>query len=77
MIKLSFTASVLLALGSSKTNTFNLQQDITTITGGTGTIFLNGNWITSRIRHKNLSVTPKGACERTMYDRRTDLFATT
>ena len=44
-MKLSFAASVLLALGSSKLNNLNLQQDLTTITGGQGTIFLNGEWI--------------------------------
>ena len=44
-MKLSFAVSMLLALGSSKPNALNLQRDMTTITGGQGTIFLNGEWI--------------------------------
>ena len=76
-MKLSFAVSMLLALGSSKPNALNLQRDMTTITGGQGTIFLNGEWIKEIDPTAFYSVTPTGACERTMYDRRSNIFATT
>ena len=46
-----------------------------TITGGTGTIFLNSNWITDSATTVYDSVTDAVACNRNMYDRRINNFA--
>ena len=49
----------------------------TTVTGGTGTIFLNSEWVPDGVPTVYDSVTSTGACVRNMYDRRTNAFANT
>lgn len=46
-----------------------------TVTGTTGTIFLNGNWVPDTAATVYNGVTSTGACRRNMFDRRDDAFA--
>ena len=42
----------------------------TTVTGGTGTIFLNSEWVPDGVATVYDAVTATGSCNRLMYDRR-------
>ena len=46
----------------------------TTVTGGTGTIFLNSEWVPDGVATVYDTVTATGSCNRNMYDRRTNAF---
>ena len=48
-----------------------------TVTGGTGTIFLNSNWVAPNQATEYEKVTARGSCVRNMFDRRTGVFANT
>ena len=45
-----------------------------TVTGSTGTIFLNQNWVPDGVATVFTSLTSTGECVRNMYDRRTASF---
>ena len=46
-----------------------------TISGATGTAFINSDWITGSATSTYDSYTATGACVRTMFDRRIDDYA--